>query len=1274
MRGAALTWTILTLVVLALHLPPPVLSIFSSTFNTSPALLQASSNTFFTRQSDDSSPRFPQLAPEGGVNKDAAKWRFESSPISHIVEKYGYKVKKSLTTAATTTIADDYNYIHAIVNTSAGLFTSGIGGTVQPSEGMSGQVIRRSAPPMFSVSSTTITRSPSSPAATSPHRHRHHHDTAPLWLRPHLDVLPIAMRRSASRRFEEEIASVFRGVAHGGLTDYRSAYLRRQDTREVKAAARIERTTAIGKEHLNDYLNDRGSNREETGTNESLATPLPRNGGGKTKVGGEGLEAVATERPIVGNTTIPEEREFLELHEYDSETYDKYEGHYVDLSDEHPSNVTGRVNAISGVTSQWHLPVERAANRTETPLTKISATTVTTGNTSATTTTTTTSTTPLSSQRHIARLSWLDVLRCTHHGLAWMLINFFLGLLLLFLSLLGPYRLLTMRCCTPLLPRTHYVAVHLLVFVAMSLKAVYLFHLAFGSRGRLPLILLLLLTNTGFPCLSSAFLVLMMMIFVAADVQVHKSKLCTIHNTFVFMVVMLVLAFVADVIVGCAHSRSVLVLSRVMLISIAVAAVLLFIRKQQTVLDVSQMMKREFQGELKLLVLPTKDDSLQRQMDLKYILRSRLGQWCCTVRVSAAALALLSLVHLLHTVFLVSAHVPAWAWWLFHVLGCLVEALLALTTFVAAALTQRYDENVSFPYNFILTALLIRGKSGTNSTLPVEAARVDNAEAIYQRVSFSSGTESTHYTSCYPEAALACTPQAPRRRGAPVKRSATFSHTPHIPQVATHAYGTTPGPLQVVRVGSASNLPLYNPSSMRNVYGSGVAPQQCLPYSPASDASVLVHEDGFVRVRTPMDPREVPPRPHGSLIMLHQAHFRGSSTHLRGTREAEALPRVDLLYQSLSRRRKSSRGSDLLQNNIDVSESEYPSSPSSRQSYGRHSNLPSPHCPTGDEMDYCSLSRGSGRGHNVEGDNHDYRSLSLRRGSNSNLRNIHLNNLNHPESDYRSLTHRQVSREDNNDPVHQHHYHHDHGHHLSPRCSNDAHDPPLNLYEEQGFHVRPSTLGGSTGLTHKVTNHSSPSSPSTPPAGHASRMTVSPSTKRQARFPKPFVRAGSNRSLQGDDLYYYGDCLPQGNPVRRNHSSAGYYPSRYMAPSPPSMVEAQRYGSLRLSKTRKRQPYFLNRHPGEWYQEQRTRTPDDPRNGMKGPEGAREGVEGATAPSRECSSRQSTSSKRSDEDWAIELIKSSSMLTDFYSLTPDQKKAKRKEIGKKEEILEEQEE
>ncbi|XP_063851230.1 uncharacterized protein LOC135094788 [Scylla paramamosain] len=741
MRGAALPWAILTLAVWVLPLPPPAAPAPLTSLPPPP-----SPHTPRIPQTLSASPPSLPAVPEGGEGENVTSQHHVSSPATASVhsDAAGHGDEDPpLTTVATTTTGGDDNLEGNSTEEATGP-PPPAGGTDDQSGGGSRQVTRRSLPSLPPASTTFLSSSADDDVAE--HRHRHHHAAAPLWLREHLEALPAARRRSISRRFEEDIAAVFRGVAYGGSTSYRSVPIRRPGTRDIQGAPRIERTTALSEGPLEDYLSD-GSGVDDPARNESLTPRAATPGVTESEADSKANET--------DPSLAPEARTTTDLLEHDPGTLGPQDDLYSDLPDTPAPNVTGRVD-VPGVTSQWQGSVEQAANGTEAPLTTTHA-----------------SLTAAPPRRPAPRLSWLDVLRCTHRGLAWVLVNFFLGFLLLTASLLGPYRLMTMRCCTPLLPRTHYVAVHLLVFVAASFKAVYLFHLAFGSRGRLPLVLLLLLTNTGFPCLSSAFLVLMMMMFVAADVQVYKSKLVTAHNAFVFLVVMLALAFIGDVIVGVAHSRSVLVLARVMVIGVAAAGVAVFLRRRQAVVAASQLMRREFQGELKLLVLPAKDDSLQRHMGVKHILRSRLGLWCRAVKVSAAGLALLSLIHLLHTIFLVSAHVPAWAWWFFHVSGCLVEALLAVSTCVAAALTQRYDENVSFAFSFVVPPQLLRGKAASAAPAAATAAAASGEpETIYQRVSFSSGTESTQYTACCPEGAWASPWLArPRRPGGAARPS-----------------------------------------------------------------------------------------------------------------------------------------------------------------------------------------------------------------------------------------------------------------------------------------------------------------------------------------------------------------------------------------------------------------------------------------------------------------------------------------------------------------------
>ncbi|KAK3854491.1 hypothetical protein Pcinc_039036 [Petrolisthes cinctipes] len=1088
-----------------------------------------------------------------------------------------------------------------------------------------------------------IRRSPNTVTSDSlVHRRRHGHVGTPAWLRRGLGESAHDIRSQiVSSKFEEQIAGVFRNVAYG--TSESEEGHEGYDMKEGGSSGgstRIERTTVLSEEPQSDYVADGSDDSSSVARGQRNATPpdqTPSLGTNMKETSSkEPDDDDATNSPDRGNKNEkPAIEELLEPDEYDM-----FEGHYSNTTTTSDNvDVPRRGDTQTGVTSQWVDPSDSTTNESEV--------------THRSTTNTFIRPTPKPSgtYRPVSKVSWFDMLLCTNRNLTWVLINFLLGLIMLGLSFLGPYRLLTMRSCTHLLPRTHYVTVHLLVFVAASLKAVYLFHLAFGSRGRLPLVLILILTNTGFPCFSSAFLILMVMMFLTADVQVYKPKFLTVQNIFIFIVIKMVLCFVADVIVGSAHSKSVLVLARVMLIIVAVTIILIFIRKYQVVLQVSQLLQREFQGELKLLVLPAKDVSQQRQMGIKYILRNRLGFWCRMMKVAAVCVGLLAVIHLFHTIFLISSHVPAWAWWIFHVSGCFVEFMLAVSICVAAALTQRYDENINFVYSFLVPPILVRKKKSVES-------KTSNGEAVYQRVSFSSGTESTQYTTCYPEAmpvgpgSYGRTTKAPKRRSATVRRSATFSHAPYQrPEAKVVRARMVPRPL-VPRTGSVSHIPMYgHPSgSHLSIYGPGLVSH--LPiYSPPSDTSVLVHEDGFVRVRAHGELNDGHLYPRGSLIQLQQSHFLGSQPQLQGSpaQHLNGLGRQESFYASLSRQRRRPHGVDVLQNNIDMPDSEYHSSPSTRS---RHSHRSHSHHPTTQaEVDYHSLSRKTSfREPHMEqlnnmGDNNNY---PRRRRSTRELRHHHLNNLDRPESEYRNPTRRQVSRDDNNDP------------NLQLEDRRNSMVSPLNLYEEQHLHSQNPTS------RHKISNYSVPTTPLAVSPHHNNYAAAVPRSPRESQFPKPFVRIGSNISLQGEEVMY-GDYIPRGNPVRRNHSSAGYFPSRNMAPPSPSLVDAHRFGSLRLSEMRKRQ----GRHHGGYgcikpshrhYDKYPRMTEDEdtvcelpssrgPRRNAWSPDN----TTGAAHMDRErdCPSRQSNSSKRSDgtdQDWALELIKSSDMLADFYSL------------------------
>ncbi|XP_069181979.1 LOW QUALITY PROTEIN: uncharacterized protein [Procambarus clarkii] len=1108
------------------------------------------------------------------------------------------------------------------------------------------------------------------------HRTRHSHSGLPAWLRERLDETPSGRRKIfKANQIEEEIAEVFRDVAYRSSSSKAYPPARRQDVMPffiTPGSNRIERTTVLSKSPHYDYVADGGNGDLLSGRrNMSVAvlspnTSVPIRNESKRPHLGPGRDG----RPRSNSAGRSDQKEnpsvlerMLELQEYDHELYDLYEGHYTDIPEiEGKSEITRRGNSVGSGTAGQELPADQGdeksnESKNETQTTQEKA------RQSGT------------EYKHTPRLSWFDALLCSNRNLAWILVNFTLGLILLGLSLLAAYRLMALKSCTHLLPRTHFVIIHLLVFIAAFLKALYLFHLAYGSKEKLPLVLVLLLTNTGFPCFTSSFLIIMIMMFLTADVQVYKPKLFTMHNISIFVIMKFALCFVADIIVGSAHSKSVLVLSRVMLIAVTVGMIVFYARKYQMVLQVSQMLKREFQGELKLLVVPSKDLSHERQMGIKQILTNRLNLWCQVMKLIATALGVLCLIHLSHTVFLICSHVPAWGWWTFHILGCLVESLLSISICVAAALTQRYDDKISFLHNFLVPSNLLEGQKE-------DIGKERNGNAVFQRVSFSSGTESTQYTSCFPEAgSIGCepasrTPKATRRCGVTVKRSATFSHGPQHQQASRDTYGPPIALSQVIRAGSASQIPLYSPGSHISIYGPNLVSRVPV-YNPHSIASMLVHEDGFVRIKTQLDPHQANPHSYNSQNRLQDSNMQGSNPQIHGSsvQQLNGLGRQENFYQSLSRRRNS-HTSDILHNNIDTPESDYHSSPSSRRSYLYSPNLPPPVTEGRTEPDYRSLSRTRSLRdptvqhlNNIDRQGNYYYSLQRKRGKSGGRDHQlhHMNNLDRPDNTYNSLTRRQVSQEDNNYPREEGDYH------CVPAARRSLREPklpPLNLHEDQGTNYRLPPQCGSPSTRHKISNF--PASP-TVSTIHNTYLSGSPgSSRREAHFPKPFVRLGSNVSLQSEDCYYT-DYLPRGHPVRRNHSSAGYFPSRNMAPPSPSLTDALRYGSLRVGASKKRQPgYVLNTNTNKLFEQCRDRYPRNAdkegysrdfknssheNTNVNGPSGRRpletlgskqEAYE-REGPSR-YSENRGEESDSTDQDWALELIKSSTILTDFYSL------------------------
>lgn len=1125
-----------------------------------------------------------------------------------------------------------------------------------------------------------VTASPPS-SDHSLRRHRHNRLTLPSWLDGGAEEAPREGAKGIRRNpIEAGIEAVFRSVAY--RDEAKDSLPTKEDgdrRRSGTTSNRYERTTVLSETPVFDYVSD-GRGDSAPGwppLGSSSETPKPGNASQKgPRTAGDIVDPAGTDSPAGGEDGDQSSvANILEIGEYDDELYNLYEGHYVDFNTEAEprSDISRRGDTFLDDPSASGNSSAEGNNTSAISRGGITRTGAADSRSAG-------------RYRPISRLSWFDALLCSNRNMGWMFVNFLLGFLFLLMSLLAPYRLLRLRACTRLLPRTHYVAVHLLVFVAASFKAVYLFHLTFGGQDRLPLVLLLILTNTSVPCWSSAFLLLILMMFLAADVQVYKPKLMTVYNISILIVMKLALCFIADVIVGSAHSKSVLILSRLMLICVAATVIVFYVRKHQRVVQVAEILKREFQGEMKLLVVPAQEN---RQMGIKHILRNRLYLWCKVTRLCAGALATLCFIHFFHSIFLISSQVPAWAWWIFHVCGCLTEFLLGGTVYVAAALTQRYDEKLRFIYNFFVPSGVFQKKGPA-----VHKER--NGNAIYQRVSYSSGTESTQYVSGAADAGpvaveeVSGSPRVPRRRGATVRRSATFSHTPQDPRMFQRPY-YQPTHVQVARSGSTSQIPCYSSGSV-SFYGN-TSMSHVPVYSPPSTSSMLVHEDGFVRIKTQLDRHEAAPTAHESLTRLHDPRPSHQHMYDRNQHQANALGRQESFYESLSRRRGSHRTPGALHKNIEGPDHEYQPA----RNLCRLPDLPQLHYHGRHDADRQSLyQRRASRDpmlkqmNNMDREERLYHSPSLRR-SNSRDHNFQaMNNLDRADSDYQNLSRRKLSREDNNDPLH-----------LAAaepeyqavpsgrRPSREGKSSVQSPYDKHGVNYYLPSHHGSPSARHKVSNYSigSPVPPEDPSATsiHNFYKPHSPSSpRREAHFPKLFSDLGSTSSLKSEELDHRGP-FPRTNPVRRNHSSAGYFPSRNLALA--EISEDRRFSSLRLSQVRKRQPgYAIKSNTSKLLNKYIDLLPKRSSVGGEGPKEAAgkasppDSVETSEKDSKVSESEEEVRESRgsgesetpedkgasaeegaeggkereNDPDWALELIKSSSMLTNFYSLESPQ--------------------
>ncbi|KAF2356840.1 hypothetical protein FHG87_012404, partial [Trinorchestia longiramus] len=482
------------------------------------------------------------------------------------------------------------------------------------------------------------------------------------------------------------------------------------------------------------------------------------------------------------------------------------------------------------------------------------------------------------------RLSWLAEFLCSGRGPGWLALNIILLVLIVFVALLSLFRLLALRSCTSLLSRTLYLFVMILCFTAAAFTAVHLIHLCFGGKEGLPLLLTLVLTHTPVPCLTVALCLILHSILDSAREPWPMS--CAVLSR---VSIVLVLASVAgDVAVSLLHSTALLITCRVTLTAVAILPVLMYLLKYCRVREVHAALRREIQGELKLMVPPSKDSVAYEQRCAQYLLRDILCKWATVLLIACIVTIVLWGCNLSLSVFFAVSRVPAWLWWFCHTTNVLFQIILIVLLIVSCALT------VDGRYPTLWHKVFSVPKDLLNP--PTSGTPNGKRNFVYERVSYSSGPESSQRTSSSQNETddsdtrvpVSLNPQStpPVRPRVTLQRSATFNCAPRMPFI----YGYHPGyphllPPYYQRAGSFAQIHQH----------------QAMP------PSMLVNEAGFVRFNMPIQnfafPQAMQPHNPGEVVKNNEGVILAAGD------PNLFQPNVDIEYNSLRRfpRRHASR-------------------------------------------------------------------------------------------------------------------------------------------------------------------------------------------------------------------------------------------------------------------------------------------------------------------------------------------------------------------------------
>ena len=336
-------------------------------------------------------------------------------------------------------------------------------------------------------------------------------------------------------------------------------------------------------------------------------------------------------------------------------------------------------------------------------------------------------------------ISWLSLFFCQYRNTFWMIINSLLLIASIKCGLLALYRLVWLQWCSTLIPRTFYLVVHLLAFTGAAFQSVQLLHLLFGGNEGLPLILTLLLVHTPTACLIVPLWFLIYCMLSATRLNLYKSYLPTSYQLGMYSALIIVGSFMCDIITGTSHSTWFLLLSMLIITLIGIIPEIFYVLKTSKIKQVASLLQREFQGELKLLVAPTDKNNQSHQSDVKYLLRERLPVWSKMVFISSCIGIVMLVSSFILSIFFTVSHISIYVWWFFHTLTFVSQFILIICILIASSktlLTEKQDNLFLFLFHFPRTL----HRPNTN-------ANVNNENFVFERVSYSSGADTSQRTS-----------------------------------------------------------------------------------------------------------------------------------------------------------------------------------------------------------------------------------------------------------------------------------------------------------------------------------------------------------------------------------------------------------------------------------------------------------------------------------------------------------------------------------------------